>query len=284
MKEFPIPLVAIGPGSQPAEDAVEYLPMPQGMNTFNTPHLPEQADEALRNAAAEVLERLADTMADTPFGTRDHPKLDLATLAPAVVALVNESLGQGEVSVMANYPTPLRVQETVFAGVWRVQIPREDGSLESDRIEACAMPESVGVTALAATSERLDIPVPPEGVMNAPALLQEVTDVSSRYKAGQAAHIINLTLLPVTPADLDYLVQGLGAGSVAVLSRGYGNCRISSTRMPNVWWVQYFNSMDALILNTIEIVDMPEVALAAAEDYADSIERLREWALALREG
>jgi len=35
--------------------------------------------------------------------------------------------------------------------------------------------------------------------------------------------------------------------------------------------------MDTLILNSIEIVGMPEVALASDEDFADSIERLREY-------
>ena len=34
--------------------------------------------------------------------------------------------------------------------------------------------------------------------------------------------------------------------------------------------------MNTLILNTIEVVDVPEVALAAAEDLADSRERLAE--------
>jgi len=88
--------------------------------------------------------------------------------------------------------------------------------------------------------------------------------------------VINLSLLPVTEADLDHLEASLGIGTVAILSRGYGACRIRNTGRPNVWWVQYFNSMEKLILNTIEIVDLPEVALAAADDYTDSIERLGE--------
>mgnify|MGYP000724044400 FL=1 len=67
-----------------------------------------------------------------------------------------------------------------------------------------------------------------------------------------------------------------------MLSRGYGNCRITSTRLRNTWWVQYFNSMDHLILNTIEVTSVPEVALAAPEDFADSVERLAEWVAALQ--
>jgi hydrogenase-1 operon protein HyaF len=67
------------------------------------------------------------------------------------------------------------------------------------------------------------------------------------------------------------------------LSRGYGNCRITSTRLANVWWVQYFNSMDKMILNTIEVVDIPEVARAAKEDFEESAERLGEWLGVMRE-
>ena len=68
----------------------------------------------------------------------------------------------------------------------------------------------------------------------------------------------------------------MGAGGVMILSRGYGNCRITRTAAPNVWWVQYFNSDDALILNTLEVAQIPQVACAAQEDLADSAERLAE--------
>ncbi len=59
-----------------------------------------------------------------------------------------------------------------------------------------------------------------------------------------------------------------------MLSRGYGNCRISSTRLPHCWRVIYYNSMEKVILNTVEVVGVPEVALAAPEDMADSHARL----------
>ncbi|MGL1701369.1 hydrogenase expression/formation C-terminal domain-containing protein, partial [Vibrio parahaemolyticus] len=45
----------------------------------------------------------------------------------------------------------------------------------------------------------------------------------------------------------------LGRGSLIVLSRGYGNCRVTNTGTRNVWWARFYNSQDALILNTIEI-------------------------------
>ncbi len=72
------------------------------------------------------------------------------------------------------------------------------------------------------------------------------------------------------------LERALPVGSVAIMSRGFGNCRITSTGARDIWRVQYFNSMNTLILNTIEVVDVPEVALAADEDLADTRGRLAE--------
>ena len=40
--------------------------------------------------------------------------------------------------------------------------------------------------------------------------------------------------------------------------------------------MQYFNSMNTMILNTIEVVEVPEVALAAQEDLDDTRARLVE--------
>jgi hydrogenase-1 operon protein HyaF len=68
----------------------------------------------------------------------------------------------------------------------------------------------------------------------------------------------------------------LGKGTTSILSRGYGTNRITSTMTDKVWWVQYFNSDDTLILNTLEVCEVPSVACAALEDLADSATRLTE--------
>ena len=68
----------------------------------------------------------------------------------------------------------------------------------------------------------------------------------------------------------------LGVGPITILSRGYGNCRIGSTQKNNIWWIKYYNSDDKIILNTIEVIDIPEVAAAAPEDIEDSAERLQD--------
>jgi hydrogenase-1 operon protein HyaF len=202
---------------------------------------------------------------------------------PGVVAELNEVLGHGEVSALVAATRPMRIQESAFAGVWRVQALREDGGLARDDIEAGAIPEVV-LEALARDPGRTPTAAPEPanpGVMNAPAILRELLTASRDYRPGADAHVVNLTLLPVTPEDLDYLATSLGGGAVTILSRGYGNCRISATALRHTWWVQYFNSTDQLILNTLEVADVPVVALAAEEDFEDSIGRLREWTATL---
>ena len=277
IKPFPIPVMAIGPGSQPEDEGLEVLPLPHDMAMFRAPLPPEAASPASLRQVCALLARLIEDMRAAPFGSSDYPRIELTGLAPEIVDLLNQTLGQGEVSALVCAPRAVRLQESAFAGVWRVQELRDDGGIASDRIEACAMPAVLRASVFAGGERVADFPQAPAGVMNSPALLAELRDHALRYRAGVAAHVINLTLLPVSPQDIDYLVAALGGGAATILSRGYGNCRIGSTALANVWWVQYFNSMDQMILNTLEVVGVPEVALAAREDYQDSIERLEEW-------
>ncbi|WP_028154557.1 hydrogenase expression/formation C-terminal domain-containing protein, partial [Bradyrhizobium japonicum] len=47
-------------------------------------------------------------------------------------------------------------------------------------------------------------------------------------------------------------------------------------RARNVWSVQFFNSTDNIILDTVEVGGVPIVALAADEDFQDSAGRVQE--------
>lgn len=279
MKDFPIPVVSFGPGSQEEDEQLEYIAAPGDMSVFNTPQYPDTENPAVRDAAVNVLQTLLAKMESIPFG--NELSIDVGALEPEVLRLVNDALGEGEVGITVAGELPLRIQETVFAGVWRTLSEARGDATPINRIEAGPMPVAV---IEAGRAEALATVVPPplgEGVMNAPAVLSELNDVVARRQPTDPAHIINLTLLPMTPQDLDYLGHALGVGPVVILSRGYGNCRITKTRLRDTWWVQYFNSTDKLILNTIEVTRLPDVAPAAEEDYADSIERLGEWIQAL---
>ncbi len=113
-------------------------------------------------------------------------------------------------------------------------------------------------------------------MVNVPTILVELADRRERWQPGQDAHVVNLTLLPLSPDDIAHIDHQLGTGRVVILSRGYGNCRITNTLATHTWRVVYYNSQDKVILNAIEVSTLPEVACAAAEDLADTHERLSE--------
>lgn len=278
MKEFPLPVRAIGPGSQPVdEEELQYLAMPRDMNTFRMPLVPEQADVSALSEARDVLAAFAALLEGwDPASGQPGPRLDLAALSPAGIDVTNEMLGEGEVAIRIAGNIDYSIQESVFTGVWRVCALDADGRLAADWLEAGALPSVVVPAAQAAVADAPQAMAIPPGAMNSPALLREIASQMAEIRSGAAAHVINLTLFPLTPDDQQVLEQALPGGQVAMISRGFGNCHITSTALRNVWRVQYFNSMKTLILNTIEIVEVPMVALAAPEDLLDSRERLAE--------
>jgi hydrogenase-1 operon protein HyaF len=277
MKPFPIPVVAFGTaGALAADDeSLDFIRMPQGMSTFQMPPTPAAADPASLAEARAFLRRLHESASGHRFATDSMLQLDVLGLSPRALSLVNEALGEGEVAAIIDEPQ-VRLQETAFPGFWRVRTFDDAGGLTADCIEVAPAPAVIAESALLGSRCRLPKHAVIDGVVNAPSLLTELVDASARGPQPQA-HVVNLTLLPVTPEDIAWLVGALEVGPVTLLSRGYGNCRITSTRLRHTWWVQYFNSMDHLILNTIEVATVPEVALAAPDDFADSVERLGEW-------
>ena len=272
---FPIPVVnALGPGSQSAE-APDFVPMPHGMDTYAPPPLPEPEVLAGHPDCVGVLraalEALRGVLIDGPTAV-----IALDALGEGDRALLNQVLGEGDVAAQVLGRDAVRVQESVFTGVWRV-VHLRDGAATRDTLEVGAIPQCLVDTAGdddAAEERAAD--AEDETLMNAPAILAELRDRQRRWRPGLPPHVVNLTLLPLSSGDAEHLNEQLGSGRVVVLSRGYGNCRIASTRLPRIWRVTYFNSTDLVILDTLEVSLVPEVACAAAEDLEDSAERLAE--------
>ena len=277
MMTFPIPVVpfkpSIGPGSQPVDEVLVTLDVPNDVHAFRPPLTELDAPPEVAGPALEFLKTLLAALRETPFSAMQVVRFSLLDYPPAVRAEINELLGEGEVSVLS--AGELRAQETAFTGIWRI---RGEGI---DDVEASAFPLALRAVALARELPSTPAAVPPPELMNAPALYHEIRSLSGVWRVGRPAQVINLSLLPATPDDLAWLDDQLGRISFSILSRGFGNCRITATALPYVWWVQYFNNMEKLILNSIEIVDVPAVALAAQEDYDETIVRLDEWIVSI---
>jgi hydrogenase-1 operon protein HyaF len=258
------------------DEGPDYLSMPKGMATYQAPLLPEP--EALDGCSAglDLLRRLQEVLARHRVG-QPADVLDLGPLDVINRQLVDQTLGEGEVSVIQQGLEDTRAQETRLAGVWRLHVPASDGCARRELIEVAEIPSFVRDSAFFGTTETIG-PVGDlrDGVMNAPALIAEIEAKVAEWRLGHPAHIINLTLLPMTEQDHAYLDERLGRGHVTILSRGYGSCRIVAGGIRQVWWVQHFNSDDRLILSTLEVTDVPIAALAAQEDIDDSRDRLAE--------
>lgn len=275
MAAFPIPVRVIGPGSQPSDEvALDVMPMPQGMNTFEMPRVPERVSAVVMRESAAVLQRMVEALGAWDAGTPGPgPRIALDGLSAAALEVTNQVLGEGEVSIRLATKPAVRIQESVFAGLWCCGELTADGGLARYWLEAGSVPQAVHAAAQAADAAVVDPQPWPEGTMNSPAILAELR---ARLGGSERSGQINLTLLPLSPDDRAVIDAALPAGPVAIISRGFGNCHVGSTAVRGLWRVQFFNSMNTLILDTIEITGMPDAVTASAEDLADSRTRLAE--------
>jgi len=273
-----IPVRVVGPGTQPVRDAgdrLTYMAMPAEMSRYVAPVMPEPEDVEHMDGAREAMTWLRDALAGYRPGA--EPLLaDLGALGEECRDLVNQILGEGEVSIVCNAEIRARVQESVLAGVWRTLFVDDDERVICDLLEVAEVPSVIGFAAESAGFVDTDVEDAGPELANALPILVELRSRTEQYAAGGPTHSINLSLLPLSEAELAFLDARLGRGPIDVLSRAYGKCQVISTRTPGVWWVRYYNSMGTLILNTIEVADVPGVVRAAPEDLADSAGRLSD--------
>ena len=272
-----IPVRVVGPGSQPGAeaDAPSFIDMPRDMTHYDAPSMPNPDAVNHLSGAREAMIWLGHAL-NCYSKDAAYPRANLNALDDENRELVNQILGEGEISVSYAGDPPASVQESVLAGVWRTLYFDDDRNVAIDMLEVGAVPSLV----LAPVQGSHNVDTTPADldadVANAMPLLFELEDRCKRFKKSGTTYSINLTLLPLSQDELEFLDTRLGRGPVDVLSRAYGKCEVINTLVPNLWWVRYFNSMGTLILNSLEVTAVPDVVVAAPEDLADSAERLTE--------
>ncbi len=222
------------------------------------------------------LDRVRAALEDYREGAA-HPRFGFDALELDDRRMLGEILGEGEVVISLGLDPRFEAKESVLPGLWRVQVIEPDGTCVQEWLEIGDVPEVVRSGAQAMTRPQLVLPESaPEGAMNAMPVLDEVADRMGTQVAGQPNHVINFTLMPMTPVDTTLIARVLGRAPFDSSSRGFGSCKVHLTGHRGVWGVQYFNSMGKVILDTIEIGDVPVALLAAQDDFADSAMRLGE--------
>ncbi|SFV58859.1 Hydrogenase maturation factor HoxQ [hydrothermal vent metagenome] len=288
MPSIPVPPIPtnflLGAGSQEdsKEDKLEYMEMPTEMSTFGINSKIYEWDESIDlSECKSFLENIYTLMANYKISDKNL-LFKVEGLNSDNIAYLNDLLGEGEVSaIINNKDEVISIQESIFAGIWRINIVKNN-KLVKDYIEIGDIPSViVSLNQQLPNKVRFNSALLPENVINAPAILTELEDKRIKHNNLNADNLmleaINLTLLPHTEDDLICINNVLGVGNTVILSRGYGNCRITSTGVSSIWLVKYFNSADNEILSTIEVADIPIVACAAQEDLKDSYKRLKEF-------
>ena len=272
-----IPVRVVGPGTQSGseDEGPSYIDMPHEMQQYDAPIIPGPDEVQHLAVASEAMAWLTEALA--AYQTDQPPQIaDLNHIDNESRKLINQILGEGEVSITYNGTPRAHVQESVLAGVWRTLYFDDDGKVAIDLLEVADVPHIVFADRDHEPSIDLSENADAENMPNALPVLFELDDHCRNFELNGNPQSINLTLMPLSQAELEFIDERLGRGPVDILSRAYGKCQVISTRNRHVWWVRYYNAMGTLILNSLEVTNVPMVVAAASEDISDSANRLEE--------
>jgi len=118
------------------------------------------------------------------------------------------------------------------------------------------------------------LPAEPGLTGNAPPLLREISELLRRLLETGETAAIDLSALPLTPADLDWLHDKLGEGEIAVTLQASGESTLNETACPGVWWVTHHNEKGTVTSQFIEVAFVPELVKAHPQDVEIGREHL----------
>ena len=110
---------------------------------------------------------------------------------------------------------------------------------------------------------------------NAAPLLRELDESLRRLLDSGETSAIDLSALPLTPADLDWLRDRLGTGEIAITLQADGESTLNETACPGIWWVTHRNEAGAVTSQFIEVSFVPELVTAHPQDVAIGQGRLQ---------
>ncbi|MEM9168472.1 MAG: hydrogenase expression/formation C-terminal domain-containing protein [Pseudomonadota bacterium] len=262
----------------PGEEALRLLGMP---TTSTTPERRLALMDAPSADVIGVLDAVGEALTRAIEDDRGWRRR-IDRLSADEQAVLLDALGEGEVWMALSGAAPgegeVQLTETALAGVWVGRAKNDRDTVEATWIEVADAPKALREAATA--RPRPDIAVEaltaPRDAMNVMSILGEIRARAAAWRPGAPNHVMNFTLFPMTEADTAFLAKTVGEAGVRISSGGYGAARVVMTALRNVWAVQYLNGLGAVILDTIEIGDVPDAVLAARTDFEDSRARLAE--------
>ena len=110
---------------------------------------------------------------------------------------------------------------------------------------------------------------------NTLGLLSEINTALEALKATGQAQILYLTHPPLTEEDEDYLREALGSGRITIVSNEGNITAWRLTAIPCVWWSEYRDEIERVVLKAIEIAPFPHLAISQPDDIDEGIAKLQ---------
>ncbi|MEM0909448.1 MAG: hydrogenase expression/formation C-terminal domain-containing protein [Pseudomonadota bacterium] len=261
--------------------------LPVSNDIFLYPEAPQVKD---LDTVIDGLALLRDLLvAITMFNEESkYNQFDLSALNQASKEFIDQVLGEGDISATIKVNKGdikhIEIQQSLMAGVWRIKHINRLGQVGVEYLEIATFP-----TAIVNKCATLNKMQPAGRALSKKqkgrksnttdfdnrALIHELNKRGKEYSASSQSFVVNLASLPMNKDDMSDLENLLGIDEVNMCSRVYGNCQISATSCINTWWIKYFDAKDRVLLNTLEVVDIPSITKASNRDIAYSALRIK---------
>lgn len=112
-------------------------------------------------------------------------------------------------------------------------------------------------------------------LMNAPFLLHEIALALENLRQTGERRTLYLSQFPLGPDDAAFLQDFLGRGPATITLGGVNQTIWRESATAGVWWGEYYEGPSKLLLRTLEIAEIPELAVTPASDIDQGLEQLR---------
>ncbi|QDQ42556.1 hydrogenase expression/formation C-terminal domain-containing protein [Methylacidiphilum kamchatkense] len=204
---------------------------------------------------------------------KESEKISLS--APTDIQSVANFLSVGEVEITIDKPLPLFIFETQILGLWAICLSNRLQWLEVGQLPSALLETQRSLPSIPRFSLK-ELGLSSGGLMNSPYLLVEISRLATEYVIEEKPQVIQLSLLPLSLKDKEFLKLTLGLGKTLIRVKGYGDCLIKNCQYKNIWWIEHFNSEGKSLLQAIEIDEVPAIVMAAKEDLDESLLRIKK--------
>lgn len=113
-------------------------------------------------------------------------------------------------------------------------------------------------------------------LMNAIPVLNEVRHALAALSERGETRTLNILNFPLTNDDSRLLDETLGRGDLKITYDGMEHTFWQESKIAGVWWGEYRNADNHVVLRTIEIAEFPALARSQADDIEDGLRHLDE--------